>query len=557
MDRRTLLFVVISVLIIVLYQELVIKRIAPPGQHAAPQATEEPARLSPERPGDAERPREAAPPSDEIAQAEREFAEQRAAAPLEGQRINVETDLYHAVFSTAGGRLESLTLNRFRQTNTPDSPPLALVAPDPEMESPLGLELRGAKVWSDARTSYTADRTELSVNGAETATLTLRGEVDGHPVSKTFTFRGDAYPVDLELSAPPSADLPAELRADGPAGEPASLALAISRRVPATKSTSFEGAAAVVDGKLVQRSLKDLVKAEVLSGDVAWAGFEDHYFMTAAAPGAASSVHFRPRDNAIETKLVSRQSGSGANRQTYTLYFGPKDQTILAAADHQFEKAMNLGWFGPISLLLLRVLSFSHRFTGNYGLDIILLTILVKIAFWPLTRKSFESMRAMQKVQPEMQRLREKYKDDPKQLNSEMMELYRRHKVNPLGGCLPMVLQIPVFIGLYQALLNTIELRHAPFLFWINDLAAPERLALFGYGIPVLTLLLGASMFLQQRMSPPAGDPAQQRVMMFMPVVFTFMFIGFPAGLTIYWLTNNLLTIAQQWFMLRTAARTA
>jgi YidC/Oxa1 family membrane protein insertase len=551
MDRRTLLFVVISVLIIVLYQELVINRLAPPGRHGAPTTTApSPADVSPERIPDE---RAATEPS----AAERELAEERAAPPLEGQRITVETDLYRAVFSTAGGRLESLTLHRYRQTNDPDSPPLSLVTPDPQIESPLGFELRSARVWSDARIAYTTDRTELAVHGGETATLTLRGEIDGDPISKAFTFRGDAYPVALEVSAPASADLPPELGAEGPAGEPPSVALTLARRVPAATSTTFEGAAAVIDSQLVQRGLTDLEKPEALSGDVEWAGFEDHYFLIAAAPDSARAVQLRPRGNAIESKIVTRQPGVGANRHAYTLYFGPKDQSILEAADHQFDKAMNLGWFGPISLLLLRVLSFSHRFTGNYGIDIILLTVLVKLAFWPLTRKSFESMRAMQKVQPEMQRLREKFKDDPKQLNTEMMELYRRHKVNPLGGCLPMVLQIPVFIGLYQALLNTIELRHAPFVLWIHDLAAPERLMLLGYGIPVLTLLLGATMFLQQKMSPPAGDPTQQRVMMFMPIVFTFMFIGFPAGLTIYWLTNNVLTIAQQWFMLRESARTA
>jgi len=168
-------------------------------------------------------------------------------------------------------------------------------------------------------------------------------------------------------------------------------------------------------------------------------------------------------------------------------------------------------------------------------------------------------MREMQKLQPQMAKIRERFKDTPEQMNKEIMELYRRHKVNPLGGCLPMVLQIPVFIGLYQALLNTIELRHAPFLLWINDLSAPDRLGALQLpfvqhpGIPVLTLLMGVSMFVQQWMTPSAGDPAQQRVMMIMPLMFTFMFVNFPSGLALYWLVNNLLTIAQQFYMNRTA----
>src|SRR5262249_31705668 len=158
--------------------------------------------------------------------------------------------------------------------------------------------------------------------------------------------------------------------------------------------------------------------------------------------------------------------------------------------NHDFIRSVNLGWFGAISLFLLHVLNASHRVTRNYGLDVIVLTLLVKVAFWPVTQRSFKSMREMQKLQPQMAKIREKFKDDPKQMNAEIMELYRRHKLNPLGGCLPMVIQIPVFIGLYQALANAIELRHAPFAFWVHDLSAPERLYVFGVGVPVLTVLL-------------------------------------------------------------------
>lgn len=553
MDRRTLLFVIISVLIIVLYQELVLKQLVPPPE---PQARQDDLRNFEEDGPTRRTGRDSAAVDPAVAAGVEELAEQRALPPIDGRKIPVATDLYHAVFDTAGGRLESLTLNRYRETNAPESPPLPLVKPLPDVERPLGLELRGARVWSDERVSYASDRETLTLHGTETAQLVLRGELDGKPVIKTFSFRGDAYAIELTVDVPPTDDLPAELAADGPGGQVPSAALVLARRVPReTSYTSFEGATALVDGDLQHYSLGDLAKPELLAPKVAWAGFEDHYFLTVAAPERADAVQLRPRGEAIEARILTPlATGSAENRLSYTLYFGPKEKEALEAAGHQLVRALNLGWFEPISLLLLQVLSFSHRFTGNYGFDIILLTVLVKIIFWPLTRKSFESMRAMQKVQPEMQRLREKFKDDPKQLNTEMMELYRRHKVNPLGGCLPMLLQIPVFIGLYNALLYSIELRHAPFVLWIHDLAAPERLQVLGYGIPVLTLLLGASMFVQQKMAPPAGDPTQQRIMMFMPLVFTFMFIGFPAGLTIYWLTNNVLTIAQQYFMLRAAA---
>ena len=195
-----------------------------------------------------------------------------------------------------------------------------------------------------------------------------------------------------------------------------------------------------------------------------------------------------------------------------------------------------------------------HSLIGNYGIAIIVVSSVIKILFLPLTRKSMESMQVMQKLQPEMTKIRERYKDDAQRLQKETMELYRRHRVNPLSGCLPMLLQIPVFIGLYNTLLSAIELRHAPFVLWITDLSSPERLTIAGYEIPMLAIAMGASMLAQQLVAPAAGDPTQRRIMMIMPVMFTFMFINFPSGLVLYWLVNNLLTIAQQRYVLNRTA---
>jgi YidC/Oxa1 family membrane protein insertase len=194
----------------------------------------------------------------------------------------------------------------------------------------------------------------------------------------------------------------------------------------------------------------------------------------------------------------------------------------------------------------------SNRVTGNYGIDIILLTILIKILFYPLTQKSMVSMRKMQELGPILKTLKEKYKGDAQRLNQETMNLYKTYKINPLSGCLPMLAQIPVFIALYKGLLVTIELRHAPFFLWVNDLSAPEHLwdiAVAGYTVPIrlLPLLMGISMFIQQKMTPSAGMEAmQQKMMLFMPIIFTFMFWSFPTGLVVYWLVNNILSIGQQ-----------
>jgi YidC/Oxa1 family membrane protein insertase len=199
-----------------------------------------------------------------------------------------------------------------------------------------------------------------------------------------------------------------------------------------------------------------------------------------------------------------------------------------------------------------------YKVIPNYGIAIILLTLLTKIILWPLGNKSYKSMNDMKRVQPLMMEIREKYKDDKKKMNEETMALYRTYKVNPVGGCLPMIVQLPVFFALYRMLYQAIELRHAPFFGWINDLSAPDRLFHFGftvpfmqppYGIPVLTIVMGATMFLQQKMSPPPGDPTQAKLMMFMPLIFTVIFINFSSGLVLYWLINNIFSIGQQYYI--------
>jgi YidC/Oxa1 family membrane protein insertase len=212
------------------------------------------------------------------------------------------------------------------------------------------------------------------------------------------------------------------------------------------------------------------------------------------------------------------------------------------------QEVVNYGFFNVIAQPLAWFLNAIYGVTGNYGISIILLTTCIKAAFWPLSARSFKSMQRMKELQPKMQRLKERYGKDKERLNSEVMQLYKTHKANPMGGCLPMVVQIPFFFALYRILLSSIELRHAPFFWWIQDLSAKDPYY-------ITPLLMGASMFLQQRMTPAtAGNEAQMKMMMYgMPVVFTFLFLNFPSGLVVYWLVNNVLSIAQQGLMLRKA----
>jgi YidC/Oxa1 family membrane protein insertase len=231
---------------------------------------------------------------------------------------------------------------------------------------------------------------------------------------------------------------------------------------------------------------------------------------------------------------------------------------LLSKLDGDLAKAIYFGWFDIIAKPCLWFMNFIYGFIPNYGVAIIILTIFTKVLLWPLGSKSYKSMNEMKKVQPLMAEIREKYKGDKKKMNEEIMGLYKIYKINPMGGCLPMIVQIPVFFALYRMLYEAIELRHAPFFLWIDDLSAPDRLFRFDfsipfmqppYGIPVLTLVMGATMLLQQKMSPPPGDPAQAKMMMFMPIIFTFIFINFSSGLVLYWLVNNILSIGQQYYI--------
>jgi YidC/Oxa1 family membrane protein insertase len=233
---------------------------------------------------------------------------------------------------------------------------------------------------------------------------------------------------------------------------------------------------------------------------------------------------------------------------------------ILKQLDYDLDKAVNFGWFDFIAKPCVWLMNFLYKFIPNYGVAIIILTLLIKIVLWPLGNKSYKSMNEMKKLQPLMAEIREKHKHDKKKMNEEIMGLYKVYKINPMGGCLPMVAQIPVFFALYRMLYEAIELRHAPFVGWINDLSAPDRLFRFDfnipfmqppYGIPVLTIIMGASMLLQQKMTPSPGDPAQAKMMMLMPIVFTFIFINFSSGLVLYWLVNNIFSMTQQYYIIK------
>ncbi len=331
----------------------------------------------------------------------------------------------------------------------------------------------------------------------------------------------------------------------------------------------FEGPSAYINNELEQIKIKKIKDKNVYIGQFKWIALETRYFISSIMPKGQAEASMRlilEENNILENQYVQPActiKPGTQRRYEYNLFMGPKSVKTLKTVGHNLDKAIYFGMFDIIAKPCLWLMNFIYEFIPNYGIAIIMLTIFTKLILWPLGTKSYRSMNEMKKIQPLMTEIREKHKGNKKKMNEEMMSLYKVYKINPMGGCLPMVVQIPVFFALYRMLYEAIELRHAPFFGWINDLSAPDRLFNFGfsipfmeppYGIPVLTIIMGGTMFLQQKMSPPPGDPAQAKMMMFLPIIFTVIFINFSSGLVLYWLVNNILSIAQQHYISKTTA---
>jgi YidC/Oxa1 family membrane protein insertase len=536
MEKRAFLAILLSLLILVAWQEWM-SRFYPAPPEPQPPAE----RKSPER----------APTEQPAPQAPVPSPKSTPVSPGESVKdITVETDDYLAVFTPQGARLKSFRFKHYRASADPGSPSYELISTAPGVPLPLGMRWNGTAPVDDANLIYNASADGLKITGQAKQTLTFRGQApDGSMAEKSLTFTGSGYVIELQAAV------------NSGAGKAIIPELMLSEKndhaVP-NPDAPFEGMIALIDNKIKREHSIEPNKSLQFDGDITWFGFGHTYFLFAILPGNGAPQRLTLTHSG--PALIATLAPSAPVKQ-YSVFAGPKDLETLQAVGHGIERSIDFGYFAFIAIPFLYVLHFSHRFTGSYGVDIILLTVVIKILMAPLTHKSFVSMKQMQKLAPQMERLKERYKDDKEKLNREIMELYRRNGVNPLGGCLPMVLQFPVFIGLYNALSTPLELRHAPFL-WIKDLSQPDWKSLpfpvpdwwphgLPAGIPVLTILMGASMFIQQWMTPTAGDPNQRRMMLMMPLIFTFMFVTFPAGLTIYWLVNNILSIAQQYWINR------
>ncbi len=540
---RAFLAIVLSFMILLGYQYFFVKPVPPPQNSAEQQVAQG------QTDNVAPQPKQQQPAS--ITPQPAQPAPVSVPVDPNARDITINTPLYSAVINEQGGGFKRFVLKKYRTEKASTSGDMELVKVEGLNQLPILFSLDNG-----AGTSlpvFHADREKLDLTGGtDTETLTMKATLPGGLVlTRTLVFHADSYVIDLSYQV------------ENTGAEAARISPALSlNSTPFAHGSStsrylFSGPASYVDQKLVQVKTKKLAEGpQVLQGQVSWTGYEDNYFINAVIPltegthmvtigGSADMVR-----TVVSEGTVSLEP-KGTATYTYKMYFGPKKLTILKTVNYDLAKAINFGWFDVLAKPMLWLLNFFYGYIGNYGIAIILVTILIKGSFWPITQKGMKSMKNMQKLQPKVAKLKEKYKDDPTKMNQEMMAMYKTYKVNPIGGCLPMIIQIPFFFALYRVLMAAIELRHAPFMLWINDLSAPDRLMVgfdipYIHGIPVLTLLMGASMYLQQKMTPTTADPTQAKVMQFLPVVFTFMFLNFASGLVLYWFVNNLLSILQQ-----------
>jgi YidC/Oxa1 family membrane protein insertase len=463
--------------------------------------------------------------------------------------IKVDTNYYEALFTGYGGRLESFKLKKFKQTSQPNSPDYQLIRSRDRL--PMGVLISSAgKTTDDADVIYTTEApSAVEATIDHPATLTFIGKTsDGFSVQKTFTFTDSSYVFNLSI------------KVNGESGIHLS-GIGLTMSQPLSELSGYRDYPTLqsdVNGKALSIGEKQLQKGtKALSGNITYAGFGDRYFLSAFLPTDPSHgmLAMEYRGSEADANLLFPVVGA----VTSQVYMGPKELQTLESVNPALSKALDMGFWGVIAIPFLRLLKLFYQIAPNYGVAIILLTVVVRLLTLPMSIKGQRSMMKMQRLQPQVERIRERYKNEQDKLHHEMMELYKRNHVNPLGGCLPMVIQFPVFIGLYEALLNAVELRNAPFIGWIRDLAAPDCLPIPGltvpftdlHGIPVLVILMALTAFVQQWISPRNPDPSQQKMMMYMPVVFSVIFIELPAGLSLYYFFSNLLGVVQQFILNR------
>jgi len=471
----------------------------------------------------------------------------QTATTAKAQVINVQTDLFDVAINTQGGDIVKAALRKYPKSLNSDQPfellnnnPNSLYVAQSGLRSSLGPDTEQIPAI------YEVNQTRYQLaNGENALKVDLRWQNNqGLGVVKTYTFKRDSYVIDLSYqinnnsSQVWSGQLYTQLkRLNLPEHK---QMLQFSTFTGASISSADKPYEKISYKKLAEQDLHRQVKG-------GWLALQQHYFLTAWVPDKEQLSTFYSHAEGDVFTLGALSSNltvaSKESLQTQSrIYIGPEVAEILKNVAPGLDLTIDYGWLWMISSFLFWLMKHIYNIIGNWGWSIVIVTALIKLAFYKLSATSYRSMARMRELQPKIEMLKEMYGDDRQKMSQEMMKLYREQKVNPFGGCLPILVQIPFFIALYYVLIESVELRQAPFILWIHDLSLADPFY-------VLPILMGASMLLQQRLSPTPPDPLQAKVMMALPIVFTFLFLNFPAGLVLYWVVNNSLSILQQWYI--------
>jgi YidC/Oxa1 family membrane protein insertase len=465
-------------------------------------------------------------------------------------KVRVRTDVLDVDINLRGGGIRRLALVDYPVSLEEKDTPFALLEFKPPNVFLAQSGLRGKSAAGDSRipdhhAAFTADNTDyVLAEGRDTLNVTLHwSSEDGVRIAKIYTFHRDSYVIDLRYEVQNGSEEAWGARMYGQFQRSE-----VTPEGGLFRTYTYTGG--VISGpekpyeKIDFSDMRDVdLKRSQIGG---WIAMIQHYFTSAWVPADDASNYFYSKAIANDRFVLGTMTPhvsippQGTGSVHLTLYVGPKVQERLKAVAPNLERTVDYGWLWLIAEPLFWLLTFIHGYIGNWGFSIIVLTIMIKGAFFYLSAASYKSMARMRKLQPRVMDLRDRFAGDKAKLNQAMMELYKKEKINPLGGCLPILVQIPVFIALYWVLLESVALRQAPFILWIHDLSIHDPFF-------VLPLLMGITMFAQQRLNPAPPDPMQARIMMALPIVFTFLFLFFPSGLVLYWFVNNLLSIAQQW----------
>lgn len=497
MEKNTLLAIVLTIGILVGYQYFFVKPLPQPAKEQAKAAKKEEQQKEPVKPVS--------------------IPVSVPATPSEEEEIKVETELYSATLSSTGATIKKWELKKYK-----DKDGMAVTLQKGRgIIPPLAVGPQNNFNLSNVNFSVSGKDINLKKSSG-TGSVVFEYATTGYSIRRTYTFYGDSYKFDLKDAVTGFPEYWITIGAD----------FGIHDR---KDESAHLGPVILKDADRIELDAKKLKEIKSYHGGLKWIAQEDKYFFAAIVP--VNQMDEAKAWKIQDASVIAFKGKPGIN--SFLIYAGPKDHDRLKGLNVGLEHIVDFGFFSIISRPLFWLLKFFYKFIGNYGWAIVLLTIITRIPFIPLINKSQQSMKKMQDIQPRMNEIKEKYKKDPQRMQKEMMGIYKKYKVNPVSGCLPILLQIPVFFALYKILSVAIELRGAPFMLWINDLAVKDPYY-------ILPIVMGITMVIQQKMTPSSMDPRQAKIMMFMPVIFTFMFLNFASGLVLYWLVNNILSIVQQ-----------